>query len=95
MVKAIKLTPGELLYDSVTTTWDLHPGAVEMLLMACEVRDQIEETNRIVKAEGILTTGSRGQPIAHPAVQLGKQLRVTFANLMAKLELEYPEDKKW
>ena len=93
MVKAAKDTPGELLFQSVTDNWSLHAGDIEVLQMAATLRDQIAECDSIVARDGILTTGSRGQLMAHPAVQLGKQLRVAFANLISKLDLEYPEDK--
>lgn len=83
---------GQGFYDSVTDYWALHAGALEVLRQAALVLDQIADCDEIVRREGIITTGARGQPMAHPAVQLAKQLRTTFAQMVAKLHLPYEDD---
>ncbi len=85
--------PGQALWDTVTADWELHAGERAILRQACVLEDQIAACDEIVAREGVMTRGSRDQPIAHPMVGLGKQLRSTQAQLIGKLQLEdHPEE---
>lgn len=78
----------QTFWIGVAETWALGPDHLEILRRACEVLDRLDAAEALVRRDGLVVTGSKGQPIAHPAVAIERDCRTGFARLMRQLNLE-------
>lgn len=64
-------------------------GTAELPILAAAARqvDAIAALEEAVEADGVLTAGSRGQTIVHPAVTEARLGRVTLARLLGSLSI--------
>ena len=65
---------------------------LHLLERACRVEDELRELERVVDADGLMSTGSTGQPTIHPALAEARQLRLVQQRLLGSIELCNPAD---
>lgn len=67
---------------------------------ACRVLDRLEDLSDVIADEGVMSTGSTGQPVVHPAVAEARQLAGVLDRLIDSLALppteeEAAENERW
>jgi phage terminase small subunit len=60
----------------------------EMLEQACQTEQTILELEALVRSDGLVSTGSRGQVRVHPAVAELRAQRAAYARLLIQLGVE-------
>lgn len=78
-----------LLWESVTSRWVLRPDELDVLADVCRVSDRIADLEDSLSF-GVMTQGSMGQPVLHPAVAEIRQQQALKASLWRSLRL--PDD---
>jgi hypothetical protein len=80
--------PGRRLWLSVATRYVLTAGELEMLGQACRTADELDRLERAVRAlPDLTTTGSTGQPRAHPLLEEVRRHRLLLERLTGALNL--------
>ena len=79
------------LWHGVTDGFTLRDDEYELLEAACREIDLIARMQREIDQDGVMTTGSMGQPVAHPLLGEVRQHRVVLKGLLAALKI--PEDE--
>lgn len=74
-------------WNAIVSHWDLRPDELRVLEDACREMDLISGLQAVVDEQGMMTTGSMGQPVVHPAVQEVRQHRTVLAALFRQLKL--------
>jgi hypothetical protein len=72
-----------------------HPDARDwpILLETCRVLDEIDALTAVVAAQGVMSTGSQGQVVEHPALSGLRAHRLTLDRLLVRLALPDEEDE--
>jgi hypothetical protein len=87
-------TPGKHLWKAILADlapgWSLDARELHLLGEAARCADRLGELDAVVERDGLLVTGSTGQPRLHPAVAEARQTRLAQARLIDALELEDP-----
>jgi P27 family predicted phage terminase small subunit len=87
---------GQALWRAVlgdlTADWELTVAELHVLGRACECADRIGDLEAQIEADGLTTTGSRGQVVLHPAVSEVRQWQLTEAKLLGSLDLSPPAE---
>lgn len=78
---------GSVLWVALHQDLEFDTHELQVLLEACRAADLIDRLAAAVEADGVLTTGSTGQKVVHPAVPELRQQQATFARLMGALNL--------
>jgi hypothetical protein len=60
----------------------------EVLARACSLADREAELAEIVRRDGMLVSGSRGQVALHPAAQELRQIERLVVDLLARVDLD-------
>jgi P27 family predicted phage terminase small subunit len=79
---------GKALWSAIEAGYELEPHHVEVLTLFCEARDRAAAAQKIITAEGVITTDRFGQVKAHPAVAVKRDAEVTAARLLRELDLD-------
>src|SRR5215216_1650018 len=58
---------------------------------ACRVEDELRQLEAVVDHDGMMSTGSTGQAVVHPALAEARQLRLVQTCLLGQIELCSPE----
>jgi 1,6-anhydro-N-acetylmuramate kinase len=66
---------------------ELDARETELLRRACRCADEIALLEEAVDRDGVTVTGSAGQPVLHPGVREARQLRLTLAQLLGRIDL--------
>jgi hypothetical protein len=66
--------PEHLLLDS---------HEIELLMHACRVSDRIVELDKLLDTDGLMTCGSTGQSVLHPAVAEQRSQRLLLSRLLS------------
>ena len=77
-------------WNDIVEHWDLRPDELSVLERACRTMDTITTLESIVESEGLMTTGSMGQTVTHPALQEARQQSALLNSLWKSLKL--PDD---
>lgn len=80
------------LWWSVLESYELEAHELALLREACRTLSTCDELDQVMVEEGLITTGSRDQLVAHPAVGEARQYRLAFGRLVAQLRLPEGED---
>ena len=75
-------------WEEVVDDYQLEGHHLRLLQAACEAWDRAQQAREILAAEGVTFTDDRGNPRAHPAVQIEKDARTAFARLIRELDLD-------
>ena len=67
--------------------WDLDERELSILALAAREADVVAALERTVKRDGLMVTGSAGQPRVHPAVAEARQGRLAVGRLLAQIAL--------
>lgn len=99
MTKNPKMPDGLLpeagkLWKSVLSDFDLGPGEVELLRVACLSLSEFLEARQGLCEQGLTFRTAGGQIKANPLVMIQKQAGARFISVMAALGLEYRQDPK-
>jgi P27 family predicted phage terminase small subunit len=82
-----KAVLGDLASD-----WELTVAELHVLERACACADRIDELEAEIKADGLTTTGSRGQVVLNPCVGEARQWALVEAKLLGSLDLAAPAE---
>lgn len=80
-------TAGRKLWRGVLADWDLEPHELSLLAEAVRTVDTLDELQAAVDRDGAIVPDRFGQDRPHPALVEARQLRVTYARLLAALRL--------
>lgn len=78
-------------WESVTTTFELKVDEFHVLENVCRTMDEIERLENALKNAPVMTKGSRGQEIVHPAFGEVARHRGVLARLLKALDLPYAD----
>lgn len=81
---------GRSLWNTVCKTYTLRPDELRILKDACFEVDLIDELQRQLSRDGVISIGSMGQERAHPAVSELRQHRSVLSALLRALKLPDP-----
>jgi hypothetical protein len=72
--------------------YELDAHELGLLREAARTLSRCDELAGVLEAEGLTTTGSKGQTVAHPALAEVRQQQLAYGRLVAQLRLPEGED---
>ena len=78
---------GERFRAAVLASYELTDVESRILDQAAATLDVIDQLDAVVAADGVTSTGSAGQTVAHPAVAEARQQRLAFGRLVSQIDL--------
>ena len=75
------------LWQKTVTDFVLREDEFVLLEQACREVDLIDEMRRTLDREGLMLSGSMGQPVAHPLLAEVRQHRQQLASLLRALKI--------
>ncbi len=81
----------KIWFESCTRSYDLEPHHVKLLTLACESWDRAVEARERIAADGAYFTNRFGEPRVHPAINIERDCRISFARLVRELGLSDEE----
>jgi len=79
----------------IERTYELDDHHRELLTLACECLDRIEQARQLIKAEGLTIDDRFEQKKPHPALAIERQNKIAFARLIREIGLdEGPPDPR-
>lgn len=89
-------TDGAALWNRIVgdlvEPWEFDERELALLEEAGRTADELAVLGAALEADGMTVTGSRGQPVLHPAISEIRQLRALLLRLLSTLELSDPLD---
>lgn len=90
---ATKTPPGlskraQKVWRDVTTQYRIDADGLATLELACRCLTRLEQAEEILAKEGIMSTGSKDQPVPHPAVLVADRERNGYLRCIRLLGLE-------
>lgn len=85
---------GAAFFRQVHRVYELDERDAPVLLEVCRTLDEIDSLSVVVAAEGVMSTGSAGQPVEHPAMAGLRAHRATLDRLLVRLGLPDAEGQK-
>lgn len=82
---------GSGLWRELHTELEFESKETSLVLEACRCLDVIDALATTVERDGLVVTGSRGQPVVHPGIAELRQWQASFGRLMSLVSL--PEDE--
>lgn len=79
--------PGQAFWTEVHRAYELDARDAPVLLETCRVLDEIESLRAAIATDGVITKGSMGQPVEHPAMAGLRAHRLTLDRLLVRLAL--------
>lgn len=74
--------------------WEWDDREASVLGLACRQADDLAALERVLADEGVMSVGSAGQPVTHPAVAEARQARLAIGRLLGQLALPDEEAEK-
>jgi phage terminase small subunit len=81
-------------FRSVVADWELQSHHLKLLTLAAESWDRAQEARSILAKEGICIAGREGGQRPHPCVAIERDAKISFARLIAQLNLDVEEPDK-
>lgn len=78
---------GRAFFREVHNSYELDVRDGPILLETCRVLDEIEALKAAIDADGVISIGSKGQPVEHPALAGLRAHRLSLDRLMTRLGL--------
>lgn len=72
-------------------SWEFDERESALLLLAAKQADVVANLEKVVEDDGLMATGSTGQPIVHPAIAEARQGRQAIERMLGKVTLPLPE----
>lgn len=85
---------GSQFFRWAHSAYDLDARDAPVLLELCRTLDEIELLTEAVARDGVVTVGSKGQPVEHPAMAGLRAHRVVLDRLFVRLGLPSTEDEE-
>ena len=76
------------LWRDVTTAYRIDADGLATLEVACRCLGRLQAAEEIIAAEGLMATGSAGQPVPHPAILIADRERNGYLRCIRLLGLE-------
>ena len=83
---------GRAFWVVTVGVFDLNQSEARLLHECCRILDELDDLRAVVVADGVTSTGSQRQPVAHPALAAMSSHRGVLGRLLAQLNLPYDED---
>jgi hypothetical protein len=80
-------TAGRQLWDSVTASFVLNAGEVEILRQACRTSDEITSLEAELRGSSLVVAGYAGQPRPNPLLKIIQDHRLLLRRLVDSLAL--------
>jgi hypothetical protein len=87
-------TPGEALKDAVLGLYVLDPGERALMDRIAALVDIVARLEERIAAEDVITTGSKGQDVAHPLLVVHRSHAKVLAGLLDQLALPRLESEQ-
>jgi phage terminase small subunit len=85
-------TAGKALWKEVLADlpggWEFDRRELGYLTLACRQADHLSALEAVIVAEGVMSAGSTGQPVVHPAVVEARQARLAVSRLLGAIPME-------
>ena len=81
---------GRKAWRELTTNYDLEPHERRLVEEACGMLDRAAQLDEQVVADGVTVSGSKGQPVLHPAIPEARQHRQAYSRMIS--QLSFPDD---
>jgi P27 family predicted phage terminase small subunit len=78
---------GRKLWLELTDEFDFDPQEVQLLLETCRTLDQIDALQDSIATNGVMVSGSQGQPVLNAAVAELRQQQTSYGRLVGQLNL--------
>lgn len=78
---------GRDLWDKITAGYELDPAELRLLAESAYLTDELATLRVSLREDGPIVTGSRGQPVPHPAIKALQDGRALLRRLLAALDL--------
>lgn len=89
--------PGRALWRQIAKAlpeaWAFDERELALLRTACRQADDLSKLETVIKSEGVMSTGSAGQPVVHPAVTEARQGRLAMGRILGQLSLPDEEEQ--
>jgi hypothetical protein len=86
---------GQVLWDELLVGlpdgWELDERELSVLRLAAEQADVNAQLQDQLDSEGLMSTGSKGQPVLHPGVAELRLGRLAIDRMLGKITLPAPE----
>jgi hypothetical protein len=83
---------GRSFWTSTVSVFELNESETRLLHECCRILDELDELREVVVREGVSSTGSTGQTVAHPALAAMSSHRGLLGRLLTQLDLPYEDD---
>ena len=74
-------------FESCLKNYQLEPHHTKLLVLACQSWDRAAEAREQIAADGAYFTNRFGEPQVHPAVNVERDAKTSFARLVRELGL--------
>lgn len=81
-------------FRSVVADYELQSHHVRLLTLAAESWDRCQQAREILAKEGITIAGREGGVRPHPCIAIERDAKISFARLIAQLNLDVEEPDK-
>lgn len=83
---------GKAFWRTTVAVFELNESESRLLHECCRILDELDALRAVIVADGVTSTGSQGQTVAHPALAAMSSHRGLLGRLLAQLSLPYEED---
>jgi P27 family predicted phage terminase small subunit len=71
--------------------FELDAAETKVFHEACRAIDELDELRAAIRRDGVTASGSKGQPVAHPALAVASSHRALLARLLSQLALPFDD----
>lgn len=83
---------GSAFFRQVHEAYELDARDGPVLLEVCRTLDEIDALQAVIATEGVMSVGSKAQPVEHPAMAGLRAHRLTLDRLLVRLGLPDAEE---
>jgi P27 family predicted phage terminase small subunit len=75
------------IQKALPAQWELDERELAILAAACRQRDDLAKLEASIAKFGVMSVGSKGQPVVNPAVSEARQARLAIGRLLGEISL--------